>query len=101
MKYESFEIILARKLQARSKSLHKTFLDLDRDRDGHISRSDFKIALHNIFGIDLTTVQLNAIFSRFAYLDDADDDDDDNVNSDAKGTDHGIKYVDVSFLSAL
>jgi Ca2+-binding EF-hand superfamily protein len=46
-----------------------TFLKLDLDGDGFVSRSDLFTSLHNMYGINLTESQLDAIFTRFAYFD--------------------------------
>ena len=59
-----FEVTIANKLEARSSSLLNTFLEIDFDRTGKLHRSEFKIAMHNIFGIDLTDEQVHRIFKR-------------------------------------
>ena len=65
----SFEASLARKLKNRSENLMDTFLKLDMDSDGFISRFDLRSSLHNMYGINLTESQLDAIFTRFAFFD--------------------------------
>uniref|UniRef100_A0A7S2UJ50 EF-hand domain-containing protein n=1 Tax=Attheya septentrionalis TaxID=420275 RepID=A0A7S2UJ50_9STRA len=65
---QPFEIAVARKLEARSNSLLDTFLALDTDGDGAVTRNDFMAALHNLWGIDLSEDEMNALFSRFAHL---------------------------------
>lgn len=62
------EIALAKSLRSHSLSLHKTFLSLDVDRDGYVTRSDLRAALHNALGVDLSREQMDAIFARFAYF---------------------------------
>jgi hypothetical protein len=64
---QPFEIAVARKLEARSNPLLDTFLHLDTDGDGSVTRNDLKAALHNLWGIDLSEDEMNA-FSRFAHL---------------------------------
>lgn len=69
-KSQLFEIAVARKLKNRSANLMDTFLKLDLDGDGLISRSDLYTSFHNMYGINLTESQLNVIFTRFAaYFD--------------------------------
>jgi Ca2+-binding EF-hand superfamily protein len=88
---------VARKLKNRSSStLMDTFLKLDLDRDGYVTRSDLKKSLHNILGIDLTKEQMNAIFARFSYFDESMIDDDNPLLSPQKaaGKHHGIRYAD-------
>lgn len=65
----TFEASLARKLRNRSVNLMDTFLKLDLDSDGFISRFDLRSSLHNMYGINLTEPQLDAIFARFAFFD--------------------------------
>jgi Ca2+-binding EF-hand superfamily protein len=60
---QPFEIAVARKLEARSNSLLDTFLHLDTDGDGLVTRNDLKAALHNLWGIDLSKDEMNAFFS--------------------------------------
>jgi len=67
-KPHDFEMALVKKLEVKSSSILRTFLELDVDRDGFITRRDLKTALHDQFGIALTKEQLDAIFYRFAYF---------------------------------
>ena len=55
----TFILAITRKIAARSSSLLETFLELDGDSDGSISRSDLALALKNLYNISLTRVQLN------------------------------------------
>jgi Ca2+-binding EF-hand superfamily protein len=68
-KSQLFEVAVARKLKNRSANLMDTFLKLDMDGDGFVSRSDLRTSLHNMYGINLTESQLDAIFTRFAFFD--------------------------------
>lgn len=88
---QNFEISLARKIKSVSKSLLITFQKLDIDRDGYVTRSDLKIALHNMFGIDLTRSQMDGIFARFAYFE---KDHRDSVENKATNSRHGIRYTE-------
>eukprot|EP00566_Odontella_aurita_P005577 CAMPEP_0113597898 /NCGR_PEP_ID=MMETSP0015_2-20120614/41271_1 /TAXON_ID=2838 /ORGANISM="Odontella" /LENGTH=568 /DNA_ID=CAMNT_0000505823 /DNA_START=216 /DNA_END=1922 /DNA_ORIENTATION=- /assembly_acc=CAM_ASM_000160 len=85
------EIALAKSLRSHSLSLHRTFLNLDVDRDGYVTRSDLRAALHNALGVDLSSSQMDAIFARFAFFEDDHRDevdsgeDDDGENDGAAG----------------
>lgn len=64
----TLEALLARKLESRFASLHDTFLSMDVDGDGYVSMNDMKRALHTLFAIDVTNDQMNAIYERFAHV---------------------------------
>ncbi len=88
---QNFEVSLARKIKSISKNLLITFQKLDVDRDGYVTRSDLKIALHNMFGIDLTRSQMDGIFARFAYFE---KDHRDSVENKVTDSRHGIRYTE-------
>eukprot|EP00520_Triparma_pacifica_P018755 CAMPEP_0118663770 /NCGR_PEP_ID=MMETSP0785-20121206/17621_1 /TAXON_ID=91992 /ORGANISM="Bolidomonas pacifica, Strain CCMP 1866" /LENGTH=324 /DNA_ID=CAMNT_0006557561 /DNA_START=42 /DNA_END=1013 /DNA_ORIENTATION=- len=61
----TYTLALTRKILARSTSLLETFLELDLDADGSISRSDLALSLKKLYNIDLTREQLNGLASKF------------------------------------
>jgi len=65
---QSFEVALCRKILSQTKPLLHTFLAIDEDNDGTISKIDLANGLHNIFGIDLENEEIDIIFLRFASL---------------------------------
>eukprot|EP00592_Proboscia_alata_P010865 CAMPEP_0194365500 /NCGR_PEP_ID=MMETSP0174-20130528/13559_1 /TAXON_ID=216777 /ORGANISM="Proboscia alata, Strain PI-D3" /LENGTH=499 /DNA_ID=CAMNT_0039140227 /DNA_START=39 /DNA_END=1538 /DNA_ORIENTATION=- len=67
----NFEIALAKKVEYRSDSLLKVFKNIDVNRDGHVTRSEFKSALRTSFGINLSKKQMDAIYSKFSHIDDS------------------------------
>jgi len=100
-KSQPFEVAVARKLKNRSSKLMDTFLKLDFDGDGFVTRSDFKKSLHNIYGIDLTEEQMDAIFTRFAFFDESMISSTDEGVQLSGGTHHGIRYADfVKYIHA-
>jgi len=91
-KFQLFEIAVARKLKNRSVNLMDTFLKLDLDGDGLISRSDLFASFHNMYGINLTESQLDAIFTRFAaYFDRSGEA---NTATTSTTTTQGMRYAD-------
>jgi len=56
---------LSRKIASKSSNLLDTFIEMDLDNDGSISRSDLAISMQSMFGIRLTPRQLNALSSKF------------------------------------
>ena len=67
----NFEIALAKKVEYRSDLLLKVFKKMDVNRDGHVTRSEFKSALRTTFGINLSKKQMDAIYSKFLHIDDS------------------------------
>lgn len=65
---KDYEIVLARKILARSKSLFNSFQRLDYDGDGSISKHDLIISLHEMYGIHLDDNQIETIFQRALEL---------------------------------
>lgn len=70
-KPQPYELSIIRSLQSRTASLTQAFLILDTNRDGYINRIDLGVALHNVFGIDLTEAQLDGLYARFCYFEEA------------------------------
>ena len=88
---QNFEVSLVRKIMSLSKNLLITFQKLDVDRDGYVTRSDLKIALHNKFGIELTPSQMDGIFARFAYFK---KDRQNSVENKVMESHYGIRYTE-------
>jgi len=61
----TYTLALTRKIAGRSSSLLETFLELDNDGDGTISRSDLAISLKTLFNLNLSREQLNSLCSKF------------------------------------
>ena len=70
----TYELSIIQSLQSRTASLRRTFLTLDANGDGCIDRTDLRVALHNVLGVDLTPSQLDGLYARFCYFEQQVDD---------------------------
>ncbi|GMH78860.1 hypothetical protein TL16_g07959 [Triparma laevis f. inornata] len=61
----TFTLSLTRKIASKSSNILDTFMEMDLDGDGSISRSDLALSIKNLFNINLTRQQLNALASKF------------------------------------
>ena len=65
---DGFEVVLSRKIGASTSSLFHIFKSLDRDDDGHLSKTDLQDNLSTLFGVNLDAKQVDSIFEKVSLL---------------------------------
>ena len=68
LEIEGFELVLSRKIEALKAPLLYTFMRLDIDGDGCLSKEDLQKALSDLFDMDLKEDQIDSIFIRAVLL---------------------------------
>jgi len=63
-----FEVALAIKIKGRRMSPTHTFIRLDEDEDGLISKKDLQDSLGEVFGMGLSYGQIEALFNRACFF---------------------------------